>query len=72
MSPVPYRVAYSGRVREELLNLVVRAKARGLGRQVLDALKELDRRLHIYPQFGEPLRLHGLTSRLIWRFFRYR
>jgi hypothetical protein len=48
-------VVYSGRVRKAVRSLVARAKARGRGRQVLDALRELDRRLHLYPQFGEPL-----------------
>jgi hypothetical protein len=33
-----------------------RARAVGFGPQVLSALKELDRILTIYPQYGEPLR----------------
>ena len=54
-APVPYRVVYSERARESLRELVARARKRGLGRQVLDAAKEIDRRLRLYPQFGEPL-----------------
>jgi hypothetical protein len=54
-NPVPYHVAYSERVREGLRELADRAKVRGLGRAFLAALKDLDRRLRIYPQFGEPL-----------------
>lgn len=52
----PYRVVYSGRVRAELKSLLARAKAAGQGARVLAALTELDQRLRIYPQFGEPVR----------------
>jgi hypothetical protein len=48
-------VAYSEHVRDGLRELAARAKVRGLGRAFLAALKDLDRRLRIYPQFGEPL-----------------
>ena len=51
----PYVVSYSGRVREELKVLLTRAMKRGAGQQFLDAAKEIDYRLRIYPQFGEPL-----------------
>jgi hypothetical protein len=54
-SPIPYRVVYSERVRAGLKEILARAVARGLGRQTLDAAKELDSRLRVYPQFGEPL-----------------
>jgi hypothetical protein len=47
-SPLPYRVFYAGRVRDELMLLIGRTKNRGLGRDVLDALKEIDYRLRIY------------------------
>ena len=47
---VHYRVAYSERVRIELRSLRDRAVAAGHGRGVLDALRELDDRLRIYPQ----------------------
>lgn len=55
-NPVPYRVVYSALVRNDLKALLGRAKANGLGRQALDAVKKIDDLLHVYPQFGEPLR----------------
>jgi hypothetical protein len=62
----PYRVSYSEHVRQELLELIARARSRGLGRQVLEAVKEIDRRLHVYPQFGEPLRDLKLEPAQLW------
>ncbi len=53
--PLPYKVVYTERVRDELRRLVAHAKTRGHAPEVLEAARELDRRLHIYPQFGEPL-----------------
>jgi hypothetical protein len=53
--PVPYRVAYSERVRQRLLALADVARERGDGEAFLGALKEFHRRLCLYPQFGEPL-----------------
>ncbi len=55
-SPAPYRVVYSQSVRNDLKELLGRAKACGCGRQTLDAVKKIDDLLHIYPQFGEPIR----------------
>lgn len=52
---VPYRVVYSGRVRQRLLALADVARERGDGETFLTALKEFHRRLCLYPQFGEPL-----------------
>lgn len=54
-APVPYRVVYSGLVRDELTKLLARATERGLGFSVRAALQEIDRRLHVYPEFGDPL-----------------
>jgi hypothetical protein len=54
-APAPYRVVFSERARESVRELVARARGRGLGQQVLDAVKEIDRRLRLYPQFGDPL-----------------
>ena len=54
--PVPYRVVYSGQVRDGIKALVARAKTAGLGQETLRAVKQIDRLLHLYPQFGEPLR----------------
>jgi hypothetical protein len=55
-SPAPYRVVYSEYVRNELRALLARAKANGQGKQAVDAAREINRRLHLYPQFGEPRR----------------
>ena len=65
-SPVPYRVVYSEHVRNELRRLLIRAKTAGQGRPALDAAKEIDRRLHIYPQFGEPRRDLEALGVTIW------
>ena len=51
-----YRVSCSERVRKGVRELLADARRKGRETQVLDALKEMDRRLHIYPQFGEPIR----------------
>lgn len=51
----PYRVPYSGRVRQRLKELAATVRARGDGEEFLAALREFDRRLHIYPHFGDPL-----------------
>jgi len=53
--PVPYRVSYSERVRQELLSLADRAREGGYGPQFFAALRKIDRCLRIYPQFGDPL-----------------
>lgn len=53
--PVPYRVAYSEEVRQRLLALADVARERGDGEVFLAAVKEFDRLLRLYPQFGEPL-----------------
>lgn len=52
---VPYRVVYSVRVQQRLLDLADLARERGDGEAFLAAVKEFHRRLCIYPQFGEPL-----------------
>jgi hypothetical protein len=53
--PVPYRVVYSARVRQRLLALADVARERGDGDAFVAAVKELHRRLSLYPPFGEPL-----------------
>ncbi len=53
--PVPYKVSYSERVREELRGLLEKAQAAGRGKEYLEAAKEIAARLRIYPQFGDPL-----------------
>jgi hypothetical protein len=54
-SPIPYRVSYSEVVRQKLSAFADEALERGLGQEYLAGLKEFDRRLRIYPQFGDPL-----------------
>jgi hypothetical protein len=49
----PYRVEYSEGVRQRLLALADITPQRGDGEEFLAALKEFDRILRLYPQFGE-------------------
>jgi len=65
-NPGPYRVIYSEYVRQELRKLGATADERGLRQQFLDALKQIDSRLSIYPQFGEPLRDLQIESETLW------
>lgn len=53
--PVRYQVSYSGFVLAELAKLLARAEERGLGLPLRAALRDMDHRLHIFPQFGDPL-----------------
>jgi hypothetical protein len=62
----PYRVAYSGRVRDGLKTLGARAKERGLGKEFLAAVRQLDERLRVYPQFGQPLYNLRLEPAQVW------
>ncbi len=52
---VPYRVVYSERVRQRLATLGEEAGRRRDREVFAAALKEFDRRLRLYPQFGDPL-----------------
>ncbi len=54
-APVGYRVVYAERVRQRLLALADVARERGDGDAFVAAVKEIHRRLCLYPQFGEPL-----------------
>jgi hypothetical protein len=65
-APIPYRVVYSERVRDTLRELVARARESGLGPEVVAAVKEIDRRLRVYPQFGEPLVELTQESGQVW------
>src|SRR5687768_11835911 len=65
-SPTLYRVTYSGRVRDELMKLAQKAKDAGLGSVVLSAVKQLDYRLRLYPQFGEPVRDLSMPGQSRW------
>jgi hypothetical protein len=42
------------------------AAARGLGDQVLEAAKQIDARLRLYPQFGQPLRDLATPGETVW------
>ena len=53
--PQPYQVSLSGRVFDKVRELAAAATARGDGEAFLAALREFDRRLRVYPQFGDPL-----------------
>lgn len=64
--PIPYQVAYSEYVRDELKKLLARAEERGLGSQVRAAVRQIDHYLHQYPQFGQPLRDLSLESSQQW------
>jgi len=52
---VEYTVSCSGRVREHLATLSKVSRERGDGAEFLAALREFERRLRVYPQFGDPL-----------------
>src|SRR5580765_6263346 len=53
--PIPYRVSYSERVLQRLRHMVDIARERGDAEELVAAMEEFDRRLKLYPQFGEPL-----------------
>lgn len=53
--PQPYQVSLSSRVFDKVRELAAVAAARGDGEAFLAALREFDRRLRVYPQFGDPL-----------------
>lgn len=65
-SPLLYRVSYSGHVREALRELVLHAREVSLGEQVLAAIREINNRLHLYPQFGQPLRDLSVQPAQLW------
>jgi hypothetical protein len=65
-SLVPYRVVYSERVRNGIWDHLAELAARGSAQQALDAIKRLDARLRVYPQFGEPLRDLKTPGETLW------
>jgi hypothetical protein len=65
-SPPLYHVSYSEVVRQEIRRLARQAREHGVGPQFVAALKEIDRRLHLYPQFGQPLRDLELEPAQTW------
>jgi hypothetical protein len=64
--PLSYTVVYSERVRNEFLDLHRRASARGQGTNMLEAVKQIDARLRLYPQFGQPLRVLAKPGETVW------
>jgi len=62
----PYRVSHPGLVRDELRKLIIRAGKAGNRTKVLEAVKQIDDRLRIYPQFGEPLRDFPISKQTLW------
>ena len=70
--PEPYDVVYSEAAKDSLARLVALARSRGLGAEAIQAVKEINDRLQLYPQFGEPVRDYeaiGITGYLghIWQ-----
>lgn len=53
--PAPYTVEYSGAALARLRLLARQAAERGDGPEFASALRELHRRLVLYPQFGDPI-----------------
>jgi hypothetical protein len=59
-----YETSYSGRVIDMLREMVARNPAHAAN--ILAAVREIDRRLRIYPQFGEPLRDLSIPGAKLW------
>lgn len=59
-----YQVIYSGRVIDALRDLAARNPDRNL--VIAAALREIDRRLRVYPQFGQPLWDLSVGSAQLW------
>jgi len=65
-SPPPYRVIPSTRVIHEADALIRRAYSAGHGPRALAALREMDYRLSVYPQFGEKMMDLHQTGETLW------
>jgi hypothetical protein len=59
-------VSYSQAARQTLQEFAARAWASGHGPAFAAAVKELDRLLHLYPQFGEPVQDLTLEAGQVW------
>ncbi|HEX4608893.1 MAG TPA: hypothetical protein VH092_11870 [Urbifossiella sp.] len=59
-----YEVSYSGRVLDAARELITRNPARAAA--LIAAVREFDRRLRVYPQFGEPLRNLAVPDAQLW------
>jgi len=64
--PILYEVSYTGRVLDRLYALADVAWARGDGPAYAEAVRELHRRLQLYPQFGEQLNDLATEPGQIW------
>ena len=53
--PIRYSVSCSRRVTDEFRRLLAQASERGMKTKLQSALAEINRRLAIYPQFGQPI-----------------
>jgi hypothetical protein len=65
-SPAHYRVVYSGQVRTGLKELLARADALKVRPAIAAAVREIDARLGVYPQFGQPLRDLATKGETLW------
>jgi hypothetical protein len=63
---VPYDVFYSQRVREAFTALIRSIQDSELLRSVFAAAKDIEVRLRVYPQFGQPLRDLIITNATLW------
>ena len=59
-----YETSYSGRVIDELRRMIARNPAHPA--RILAAVREIDKRLRIYPQFGQPLRDLSVANTRLW------
>ena len=59
-----YDVSYSGRVIEMLRQMIARNPSHAA--RILAAVRELDNRLRVYPQFGQPLRDLTVEGAQLW------
>ena len=59
-----YEVSYSGRVIDLVREMIARNPAHAP--RILAAIRELDRRLRVYPQFGQPLRDLSAERAQLW------
>ena len=59
-----YEVHYSGRVIEHMRGMIVRNPVHA--RRIIAALREIDKRLKLYPQFGQPLRDLTIERGQLW------
>ncbi len=59
-----YAVSYSGRVVDLLREMIARNPTHAA--RILAAFREIDHRLRVYPQFGQPLRGLSAPGATLW------